>query len=276
MPRAGHPATRPTHARKRARTQSRATNNTACAPCEPGTFAASIGFGAYTPCPQGTYQPTDGEDECVACPEGSTTLGLGAASVDECRCKASFYNERQFQAGEGNVTDAVCLLGFDSSKVNLDDLSLCGAPPEDLDAVVTASAPCPLACPFQDGALCVRCAAPASCLQCPEGGSCACFEQLSPTLAVDGAPKNLAGYWGDPRFPTTFYTCKEDRCDSDFSCYEGYAGTMCEACADGFYAPRAGQLGTSSRAPRGRWWQARGRDSGRHRTRRLRPPADPR
>ena len=211
-----------------------ATNNTACAPCEPGTFAASISFGACTPCPQGTYQPTDGEDECVACPEGSTTLGLGAASVDECRCKASFYNERQFQAGEGNVTDAVCLLGFDSSKVNLDDLSLCGAPPEDLDAVVTASAPCPLACPFQDGALCVRCAAPASCLQCPEGGSCAGFEQLSPTLAVDGAPKNLAGYWGDPRFPTTFYTCKEDRCDSDFSCFEGYAGTMCEACADGY------------------------------------------
>ena len=213
-----------------------AATNDACAPCAAGTFASSLGFGACTPCPQGFYQTDEGQAGCLACPGGSTTIGLGASSEEDCRCKASFYNTRQFQAGAGNVADTVCLLGFDPTMLNLDTLQLCGAPPgQQADGVaVTADAPCPFACPIEAGALCARCAVPAICAACPEGGTCAGFEQLSPMLGTDAPPVNARGFWGDPRFPTEFYECAEGRCEANYTCSDGYAGTLCDACADGF------------------------------------------
>ena len=60
-----------------------------------------------------------------------------------------------------------------------------------------------------------------ACHACPEGAACP---------GGGAPPRNVDGYWGDPKYPTAFY--EADDAEEGFVCASGFKGRLCATLED--------------------------------------------
>jgi len=166
-----------------------------CTDCSAGMVATSDGLTACTPCPAGEYAPFTGLAVCTPCAAGKFSVATGSGVCDDCPGDES--------SAEGSSKCDRCNAGF-----------------------------------FYSGA--GRCEKEPEGVKCGQGECTLELLQLSPgywRIASDSAevyacplPEACAGGLGDAG--TTRRTLLSDF--GDGYCAEGYTGTLCALCADGY------------------------------------------
>ena len=189
------------------------TNLVNCVACPAGTFSSD--GSACVSCPTGSFSSSTSTTSCTVCPAGTQQVGLSCLA-----CDAGSYSLQP-----GSLSCDTCSKGLYSAI----GASTCTACP-------TSSRPNGAVCICEAGFYLstVEFMPNSSCVSCPSGAECSQPNQTIASVA------SLSGWWRDTNSHTpTFYVCPygNDACTSSATgtCQNGYAGTVCGICAEGYY-----------------------------------------
>eukprot|EP00033_Pygsuia_biforma_P002679 GCRY01002960.1.p1 GENE.GCRY01002960.1~~GCRY01002960.1.p1 ORF type:complete len:2140 (+),score=466.75 GCRY01002960.1:125-6544(+) len=209
--------------------------------CDVGHTQDAQGFCA--PCPFNTYKPVTGTATCTSCPDYFRTLEMGSTSPDACVCVSGFLPLTNTTTGA--LEECVCPPGHAIANTITMQCAPCkvGTFRSNLHVPVCEACPNPtltaltgaasrLSCLCESGYY--RLEAEADCTVCPPCGNCSngrlpfpatgCFASNATTLSYVSCPVEGACLGG-----------------LNNTCGEGYEGSLCGTCSDGFYRGNSGQ-----------------------------------
>lgn len=103
-------------------TFSSGIGNSECSSCPPGSFASSVGLSVCTLCPANTFSMnvrSSSSSACIQCPEESSSVTIGAGSVNSCLCPAGHF------VGGGPSRCTACAPGTYNSQPGGSSASAC-------------------------------------------------------------------------------------------------------------------------------------------------------
>jgi hypothetical protein len=213
-----------------------------CAQCRPGRFAASEGTANCPTCPEIYYRQEAGSRSCFACPDLGCTSGeynicgspSGFASPGLCvQCSpGKFLADRKCEGcsrGQYSSSDGARCIGCPLGKFQAkEDKAYCDeVPPGSMVAMMTSTEDSEVLEP--------------AVLFCPAVGVECSVGSISYDGAVWHGPVAVApNCTSEKRLDCTrFYTCINDGCPdksaTEMTCKEGYHGTLCALCDNGYF-----------------------------------------